>query len=486
MLRGGECPPGDEGGDQISPEGGSDVQVDFHLDRGLPIDWDIESLVRGQRNDPLFKKVIQWLEGERGKDSVSSPISLDRFILEDRVLYVAGIKGNCRVSYRTALPQSFIREALYLCHSTPLSGHLGVSGTLDRVEKCFYWPKYVKDVKEFVQACHLCNLIKPHNIKSQKARLWPIPKAKWSRVHIDLIGPLPLCCEGNRYIFVLIDSLTRFCFLEALVDKSCPAVAKDLYNFINIFSCPQEIISDCGTEFVGKVFQEIVSLYHIKHSRVLAYRPSSNGLVENKNKSVMNILRYFVQDDPRNWSQYLKPAMFALNSAYNRAIGDSSFFLVFGQDPVLPYEVFTKPDLLPVYNVDNYKSALCNLNKRIFKTVAEFLKRAQHEYCSDYDMRHKTENVTMEVGSRVYVKRLAPRQHKLQSKFVGPFRIKEDRENNVVLVDLVRLKEVSVHKDYVILRPQNEFSLMDTINFHAPFPTADDICSLINDNLAVL
>ena len=102
-------------------------------------------------------------------------------------------------------------------------------------------------------------------------------------------------------MFTLVDAVTRFCFLDTLVDKSCRSVATALFNFINTFGAPREIISDCGTEFVGKMFKEIVELYGVDQHHVLAYRPSSNGLVESKNKLVINIIRYFVQDDLSAW-----------------------------------------------------------------------------------------------------------------------------------------------------------------------------------------
>ena len=65
-----------------------------------------------------------------------------------------------------------------------------------------------------------------------------------------------------------------------------------------------------------------------EHKTVIAYRPSSNGWVESKNKLVVNMLRYFVQDDPANWPSYVPTTMLALNTAYHRSIGDSPHFLV--------------------------------------------------------------------------------------------------------------------------------------------------------------
>ena len=136
----------------------------------------------------------------------------------------------------------------------------------------------------------------------------------------------------RKYIFVLVDALTRFTFVRALEDKSAITVAKAMHSFILEFTSPQEIISDNGSEFINQVFASLASLFEINHAPVLAYRPSANGLVERHNKSIVGILRHLVIDRPTSWPEMLASSAYSLNTAYNSSVGDTPYFLMFQQE----------------------------------------------------------------------------------------------------------------------------------------------------------
>ena len=37
----------------------------------------------------------------------------------------------------------------------------------------------------------------------------PIPGNRFSHVHVDLVGPLPVSAEGYRYLLTIVDRTTR-------------------------------------------------------------------------------------------------------------------------------------------------------------------------------------------------------------------------------------------------------------------------------------
>ena len=51
--------------------------------------------------------------------------------------------------YQITIPKSYQSEILSLAHDTPLSGHLGINKTLQKVTTHFYWPGVRKDVVQF-------------------------------------------------------------------------------------------------------------------------------------------------------------------------------------------------------------------------------------------------------------------------------------------------------------------------------------------------
>ena len=184
------------------------------------------------------------------------------------------------------------------------------------------------------------------------------------------------------------------------------------------------------------------------------------------------MLRFFIQSDAENWSLYVKPVMFALNVAFNRSIGDSPYFLVFGQDPNLPFEAFSKKERIPVTDINACKAVLCNINRRVFDTVRKFLKRAQEENATSYNKKHKVSELPIAVGMRVYVKRLVPRQHKLQTRYIGPFRVEKVMQSGVLLRSVTHGKVIKVHKDYVLV-PELSMATYEVDWEYEPFPSFD-------------
>ena len=74
----------------------------------------------------------------------------------------------------------------------------------------------------------------------------------------------------------------------------------------------------------------------------------------------------------------------------------------------------------------------------------------------DYNIRFVTGESAIKPGDRVFVKRLAPRKHKLQSKFLGPFRIMEKKGQAVKVKNLSNGKVSEVHLSHVLLAKESE------------------------------
>ena len=436
--------------------------------------WDLPTLIREQESDPVIGQVRAFLRHEIAKFPSGLGRDPQEFCLESDVLYVIDVKRGGYYYYRCVLPPSFVPQALILCHSCPLSGHLGIENTWRKASEYFYWRNMRGDIKRFVKSCHLCNLTKAHRIKVPPARIWPITSSKWERVHIDLIGPLPTSITGDRFIFVLCDAFTRFVFVKAMPDKSALSVAKSLYAFIGMFGAPRSIISDNGTEFVNLMFSELVKLLGISHTTILGYRPSSNGLVESKNKIIVSMLRYLAINDPTLWSSKLNIVSLALNTAYNRSIRDTPYFLVFGQDPYFPVECFSRP-IRTHYNQEDYCTYIANLNKYIFETTKKFLSLAQSEYAREYDRRFHGRIQEIRIGHRVYIKRLQPRKNKLDSPMIGPFRVLDIKNNSIKVRHIVNGTIYTVHRCFVLVVPESLAKESDHANVRAIYPGKESI-----------
>lgn len=81
----------------------------------------------------------------------------------------------------------------------------------------------------------------------------------------------------------MTDTLTRFVILYAVRATKVANVVRSLEEFVFDFGAPIHIISDRGTCFTSKLFEEFCTKHGIKHTLNSPRHPQANGLVERTN-----------------------------------------------------------------------------------------------------------------------------------------------------------------------------------------------------------
>ena len=109
---------------------------------------------------------------------------------------------------------------------------------------------------KLLKSCHTCQVVGKPNQVLPIAPLCPIPAVEppFTRVLIDIVGPLPVTSMGNRYLLTVMDLTTRY--PEAMPIRSIHAkvVVKNLLTFFTRFGFPKEIQSDRGINFTSNLF----------------------------------------------------------------------------------------------------------------------------------------------------------------------------------------------------------------------------------------
>jgi hypothetical protein len=84
------------------------------------------------------------------------------------------------------------RKILGLYHDSPVTGHLGMSGTLKIISHS-YWRCDLADwVKRYVHGCHTCHRAKHRNQwEFGKLQPLPTPDGPWQWIQSDFVGELP-------------------------------------------------------------------------------------------------------------------------------------------------------------------------------------------------------------------------------------------------------------------------------------------------------
>ena len=94
---------------------------------------------------------------------------------------------------QVVVPHVLRHSVLQLAHSIPLAGHLGIAKTLDRVLQHYFWPGVFSDVRRCCKVCPDCQKsAKRHASEMAKPVKTPMIGEPFSRIGMDIVGPLPL------------------------------------------------------------------------------------------------------------------------------------------------------------------------------------------------------------------------------------------------------------------------------------------------------
>ena len=111
-------------------------------------------------------------------------------------------------------------------------------------------------------------------------------------------------------------------------------------NIISRFGIPDYVVFD-SAKYLSFIKMTTFALeYGIKLKHSANYYPHGNGLVESMNKNLVNIIKKTVDQNPRNWHAKLPLALWAEMITPKESIKNSPFFLVYGQEAILPTHIF--------------------------------------------------------------------------------------------------------------------------------------------------
>ena len=115
-----------------------------------------------------------------------------------------------------------------------------------------------------------------------------------------------------------------------------------------------------------------------------SYYPQGNGLAESTNKNLLKILKKTIATHHRNWHTTLYNALCADRVTPKSSIGNSTFFLVYGIEAILPPNLFLSSLQLAQSVQDEYClviekriNTLLKLEEHRDKAKQHFLKHQQ-------------------------------------------------------------------------------------------------------------
>ncbi|EFA00130.1 Transposon Tf2-6 polyprotein-like Protein [Tribolium castaneum] len=363
------------------------------------------------------------------------------------------------------VPKKMQRKIIQLYHDTPFMAHGGRKKTTELIQKEFYWKGMTQDIRKYCEGCHSCNIRKTHPHPSAEMQTMPVPPCTFGLVSMDIVGPLNLTTNGNKYILTCMDYLTRYPECIALPDMKTETIARAFVNNVILrHGTPRILLTDCGAQFLSDVFTEICQKLNIEKIQTSPYRPSTNGVIERMHHVLKTMISHYVTEENSNWDEMLPYVLMAYRNRTHEATNESPFFLMYGRDMELPFHSILKPDRVR-YNIDiHYPTELmARLNKALqqaSKTLEDTnIKRGERA-------NQKRKFREFQIGDRVYLYTPAIKGNKLASKFYpkwsGPYRIvTQTGPVNFKIKEIGTTKELLVHTDRLKLWKSNDKEQQD-------------------------
>ena len=280
------------------------------------------------------------------------------------------------VYHQVVVPQQYRRDVFEIAHSNPMSGHLGINKSYNRLLKHFYWPGMHQYVANMCRSCHTCQIVGKPNQTIPPAPLHPIPAfgEPFSRVIIDCVGPLPKTSNGHEYLLTIMCASTRFPEAIPLRSINSRKVVEALVQFFTRFGLPLICQSDQGSNFTAKVFKQIVDTLGIKHSFSTAYHPESQGALERYHQTLKTMLKCYCEENPKDWDVGVPLVLFASRDAIQESLGFSPFELVFGHTVRGPLQLLKEQWLEKSVSKSDLLTYVASFKDRLFR-VGEFAKK---------------------------------------------------------------------------------------------------------------
>ena len=151
------------------------------------------------------------LASSQDQDAELQDVLINGSALRLERVHIPGTDVNiyCDTSTPQARPfitTRFRRQVFETLHGL---SHPRANATVKLVSHWFVWPGVGKDSRAWTCACTPCQLSKVTRYVKASLGSFDLPSARFSHVHIYLVGPLPVY-SGVRYCLTAIDRYTRW------------------------------------------------------------------------------------------------------------------------------------------------------------------------------------------------------------------------------------------------------------------------------------
>ncbi|KAL8103193.1 hypothetical protein AgCh_027652 [Apium graveolens] len=163
-------------------------------------------------------------------------------------------------------------------------------------------------------------------------------------LHVDLFGPVNvMSITKKKYTMVIVDEFTRYTWVYFLHKKNETAftLTDHVIHLDKLVKDSVKIIrSDNSTEFKNSIMEEFCKEHGIKHEFSAPGTPQQNGVVERKNRTLIEVARTMLDEAKLPtyfWAKAVQTTCFTQNATLINKQGKTPYEMVKKKKPNLKY-----------------------------------------------------------------------------------------------------------------------------------------------------
>lgn len=340
------------------------------------------------------------------------------------------------------------QNLIRLNHDNPIfGGHLGSRRLYAKLRQNYSWKNMARDVATYVKNCHECQVNKIKKHTKIPMNISKSPVQPFDEISIDTIGPLPETETQDNYVVSILCCLSKYIILVPVRNKEAKTVARAIVEKVFlVYGICKRFRTDMGTEYVNKLFKDIVKILEIEHSVSTPYHHESIGDVERSHRSLNEYLRIYLNDNLNDWDKFAPYFAYSYNVAPHTSfdLKFTPFELVFSRTPLTP-ESLESDIISPIYNMEDYSKEMKFRFQVSCQIARQLLKSSKERNKKNYDK--KLNEKSFKINDKVLALSNA---HKLGNRYDGPFTVIEVSEHNVKIKDDVSNKIKTMHKNRIV------------------------------------